>query len=76
MKRIHLEIFEVKDSGQTMKPATFREGADRKAAVASWAQEQSDLQKVPFECKLIKSMRGHELWRVKLGLRTFEVIAH
>lgn len=76
MKRIHLEIFEVKQDQQYMKPATFREGEDRKAAVASWAQEQSDLQKVPFECTLVRSHRGHELWRVKLGLRTFNVIAH
>lgn len=76
MRKIHLEIFEVKDQQQVMKPATFREGLDRKAAVSTWAQEQSDLQRVPFECKLISVKRAHELWRVKLGLRTFNVIAH
>ncbi len=70
-----LEIFESQGSKRTLRPSTERPGTCREAVV-QWAQELSTADHAPFEVTFDGRMRGHELYRVKVGKRRFDIVVH
>jgi hypothetical protein len=71
----YLEIFEETLSGRKLRPAAIQGGTSRRDAVVRWAQALSDADHAPFEIEFVQRMRGHELYEVRVGSRTFQVIA-
>lgn len=73
--RIHLEIYEEVDGQKQMRPAAFRESEKLATAVLEWAQELANVERASFQVQFERRLRGHSLFRAKVGLRTFSIVA-
>lgn len=70
-----LEIFESRGSKRVLRPPAKRPGSPREA-VDQWAQELGEADGAETKVTFRRKEYGHELYDVRVGSRSFSVIAH